>query len=335
MKQKVRLDAELMKRRRISLLSPDDDNMTSSESDNNAYCTPVATQCPCQGSQQQQPGIVRASQKLRLARRDSLTFHSPGRKKRSSQVVPHPSKAVYDRTTINRLQKQKRQKIFNTAREALRESEPTTTGSTQGGGGGGGSTQVDSLLWDGQFDLMDLEGGAEDFGANNEEMRQNFHEILQLERCDGEDLFKGQPLTPKSGSVSERKGDEGDDDEIKGDEMGQQRLEVSIERRAEEGEVPLLLRNSFERSGASTIQSKSYSMNSGVYWGNERIPTASVVHFSPRSERVTISPQRKRDGGMIGRWNDLNVIPMSQQNLLQLIAIVLIGIFVCIVFQGV
>lgn len=343
MKQKVRLDVELMKRRRISLLSPDDE-MTSSESENNAFCTPASSGDPC---------ICRASipplKVLLKSGRDSLVMnHSPGRRRRRASHATHPSKACYDRTAINRLQKQKRQKIFNKARgEGLRESETGVGRST------GGSTQLESLMWDAEYDLLDLEGQqpGQDFGANNEEKRQNFHEILQLERCDGEDLFNGQQqmLTPREMErraaawklQQQEKGEEQDDDAkeeaFEDDEDEREESEkVSIERRADEGEhqpnTPLL-RNSFERSGASTIQSKSYSMNSGVFWGSERIPTASVVNFSPRSTgRVNVTPPW-RGPRMRMKW-DLNVIPMSTRNLLQLIAIVLIGILLCVVYQS-
>lgn len=343
MKQKVRLDVELMKRRRISLLSPDDE-VTSSESENNAFCTPASPRDPC---------ICRASipplKALLKSGRDSLVFnHSPGRRRRRGSHATNPSKACYDRTAINRLQKLKRQKIFNKARgEGLRESETGVARST------GGSTQLESLMWDAEYDLLDLEGQqpGQDFGANNDEKRQNFHEILQLERCDGEDLFSGlqQALSPREMAkrvaawklqqqqkAEEQEQDDDVEEEVFENDDEEAEEKVSIERRADEGEqLPntSLLRNSFERSGASTIQSKSYSMNSGVYWGSERIPTASVVNFSPRStERVKISPTG-RGRRMRIKW-DLNVIPMSQQNLLQLIAIVLIGILLCVVYQS-
>lgn len=292
MKQKVRIDQELWNRRRISLLSPDE--ATSSESDNNAFVTPASGDgCVCKGS-------GRPSKAQKAARRDSLIYNSPVRKKSGS------SKGLYDRTAVNKWQKQKRQRVFNKARLGMmRDSEvgvPT----------GGRSTPLDSLAWDNQFDLLDLEGGAgEDFGANDEEIQQNFHEILKKERLDGEDLFEPQ------GEVYEEGNKEG---------HRTTRTEISIERHAEDGKIsPPLLRSSFERSAASTVPSKSYSM----HWGSEQIPTASVVHFSPRSERVSVCQTGIE--GML-RW-DLNLIPMSQQNLLQLIAVVLIGIFVAIVYS--
>lgn len=331
MKQKVRLDMELMKRRRISLLSPDDE-ITSSESDNNAVAG-VGDPCICKLPLQQ---LQRQANKAKVARRDSLLFNSPGKKKRST-FTQNPSKAHYDRTAISQWQKQKRQKVFNKQREVPRESEP----GTGGGGGGACSTQLDSLLWDGEFDLMDLEGPAQDFGTNNEQMQRNFQAVLQMERCDGEDLFEGQQQQRQPLSETNSEGNRTDDDadHEQDDEDILPRTEISIERRADDetgGEGlhlgPQLVRSSFEKSGASTIQSKSYSMNSGVYWGSERIPTASVVHLSPRSDGG--SPQQRRIWRVgTSKW-DLNVIPLSQQNLLQLIAIVLMGILLCVVYQS-
>lgn len=306
MTQKVKRDLELLKRRRISLLNPDD--VTSSESDNNAYGTPGTGEgdCDCKS---------RRASRAKVARRDSLIFNSPvARKKKTT----HPSRAIYDRSAINRLQKQKRQTIFNKARDMLatRESEPGTNGR--------GSTHLESLQWDGQFDLISLGADVGDFDANNEQLQKKFQEIILKERCDADDLFTGEV----NKLVLIQDDDEGDED-LSGNGHGH-RVEVSIERQAEEPiESPL---RSFEKSGASTVPSKSYSMNSGVYWGNERIPTASIVHFSPRSERVTITPDKS--GGVGGMGINLRS-PLSQENLLQLIVVVLFGILLCVVYQSV
>lgn len=307
MKQKVRMDVELLKRRRISILSPDD-RMTSSESDNVASAD---LPCICKPAASTSSGGSGNKAKGRVTRRDSLIYNSPCRKRRSS-YARQGSGGHFDRSAINRMQKQKRQKVFNKARQSLKEPELP----------GSGAGQLESLMWDGQYDLGDLAGGEEFAAVNDDAMLENFHAILETERCDGEDLFGNED----GGEEKVIKEEEEEDKE----KTGERQAIVEESGQGQHLAVTTPMTRSFDRSGGgggSAMQSRSYSINSGVYWGNERIPTPAVVHISPRGNQGAVALHR-------GKWN-LNLIPMSAQNLLQLIAILLIGIFVCVFYQNV
>lgn len=279
------MDVALLKRRRISLLSPDEDGcgLTSSESDTAGVAGSGLTGVEC---------ICRSKGRSRQkgTRRDSLIFNSPCSKKRAPQGN-NKSKTIFDRSAINRMQKLKRQKVFNKGRGSLKDAES-------------GVTQLDSLLWDGDYDLLDLEGDDDFALQNNEVAQKNFHAILETERCDGEDLFAG-------------------------DEKRGEGKEKAVEGSLKDGGSPEQKSQRYvraEEANGSGVRNRSYSMNSEVHWETEGIPTPNVVHFGPRT-----SPQKRN----LQRRFDIYLFPLSQHNLLKLIAVALVGIFICVFYQNV
>lgn len=300
MKQKVKLDMELMKRRRISLLSPPDEYRITSSEEDNGEGRP-ADKCVCRPTTSTSKGKPQ-----RVTRRDSLIYSSPRRKKKPASL--QRAQTTLDRTTISKLQKLKRQKTFNQARDELQSIDGNH----------------DSLMWDDEYDMLDLDlaEGTEEFVVNNDEAIQgNFETIIEAERCDGEDLFEEIKATPRAIAIIVNTMEKG--------EGGQQQQPKRRSPTPPPTVTTTAAMRSFDQSGTS-IQNKSYSINSGIC-NESKLPMASVVHFSPRDDRAH-SPRSFLNGFQRA---DLNLVPLSQQNLLQLIVIVLVGIFFCIFYQNI
>lgn len=211
-----------------------------------------------------------------------------------------PSKvvrSVMNRNMINRMQKMRRQSTFNRGRETLKFIETNQ-----------------SVAWEDKYDFMNPQPTKKVSPRQNTKTEcDNFEELASTRPCDVAELFPDK--------------EERHQEKAKQDSAGNDPMQATAS-----------LQVSGHRVNVS-MSGKTHSIDSGLYLINDTIPQTSVLQLEARPSR-TLEVKRNGEvvsGGGNSIANDLhiNVGSMPNQMLLQVIAIVLIAILVCVVYQNI